>query len=272
VLPRVYQEQYEREYSGNEQDFLLAAREHGLDSKLVGDVRDAGVRMAIEAEGMRVSEATWAMMQKTFEGTAHGGAVRVPEEMVAGVGGADILMRTPGSALGRAGMEQISRVLESVPMKATGGEGRWLLREYCGCRVPNPAKSRSVLPRPQRIVHCRLHAAADEMLYLIAEICFGRDPVWHDRADALVRSRDLSRELDDLRRNFKRHLTGDQRKQVLAFYVDAERAILAGKRNVDRTKTTCRLCEATFEDDDVAQCLHLRSSHLKEWRRLTRLT
>jgi hypothetical protein len=35
-------------------DFLLAAREHGLDSKLVGELRDAGIRLAIEAEGRPV--------------------------------------------------------------------------------------------------------------------------------------------------------------------------------------------------------------------------
>jgi hypothetical protein len=37
-LPRVYQEQYEREYPGHEQDFLLAAREDGLDRKLVREL------------------------------------------------------------------------------------------------------------------------------------------------------------------------------------------------------------------------------------------
>jgi hypothetical protein len=68
VLPRVYQEQYEREFSGHEQDFLLAARENGLDSRLVGELRDAGIRMAIEADGKPVSDQAWAKLGKRFAG------------------------------------------------------------------------------------------------------------------------------------------------------------------------------------------------------------
>jgi hypothetical protein len=68
VLPRVQVEEYTREYSGHEQDFLLAARQQGLDSKLVGELRDAGIRMAIEAEGRAVSDEAWSSMQKRFEG------------------------------------------------------------------------------------------------------------------------------------------------------------------------------------------------------------
>ena len=153
-------------------------------------------------------------------------------------------------------------------MTATGGEGRWLVKAYCGCRVPNPAKSRSSIPSSLSIKHCDLHAAAHEMLYLIAEIYFNHDPRWHDKVDALIR--ELPHAWDGLRGDFKKFL-GDKWQQALAHYVDAETAILEGRRNVDRTKTTCRLCKATLEDDDLARLLHLRSSHRKEWHRLTRL-
>jgi len=68
VLPRAYQEEYERDFSGHEQDFLMAAREHGLDSAVVADLRDAGIRMAIEAEGRPVTEQTWADMERKFKG------------------------------------------------------------------------------------------------------------------------------------------------------------------------------------------------------------
>jgi hypothetical protein len=68
VLPKANQEEYEQEYGGHEQDFLLAARQHGLDSKLVGELRDVGIRIAIEAEGRPVSDETWAVMEKRFAG------------------------------------------------------------------------------------------------------------------------------------------------------------------------------------------------------------
>jgi hypothetical protein len=68
VLPKAYQEEYERDFSGHEQDFLVAARQHGLDSKLVVELRDAGIRMAIEAEGRAVSDEAWAAVQKRFAG------------------------------------------------------------------------------------------------------------------------------------------------------------------------------------------------------------
>jgi hypothetical protein len=68
VMPKSYQAEYEQEYSGHEQDFLVAARQHGLDSKLVGELRDAGIRMAIEAEGRAVSDEAWGALQKRFSG------------------------------------------------------------------------------------------------------------------------------------------------------------------------------------------------------------
>jgi hypothetical protein len=108
------------------------------------------------------------------------------------------------------------------------------------------------------------------MLYLIAEVYFSRDPRRHDKIESLQREF-LARPWDNLRRDFK-HFFGDKWRQALAYYVDSEQAILEGRRNVDRTKTTCRLCETTLEDDDLARLLHLRSSHRKEWRRLIRPT
>jgi hypothetical protein len=68
VLPKGYREEYEQEYSGHEHDFLLAAREHGLNSKLVGELRDAGIRLAIEAEGNAVTEEAWGVIEKRFAG------------------------------------------------------------------------------------------------------------------------------------------------------------------------------------------------------------
>jgi hypothetical protein len=68
VLPKAYVEDYNKNYSGHEGDFLLAAREHGLDSKLVGELRDAGIRIAIEAEGRPLSEETSGAMEKRFAG------------------------------------------------------------------------------------------------------------------------------------------------------------------------------------------------------------
>ena len=57
-----------REFGGHEQDFLLGARQAGLESRLVGELRDAGIRMAIEAEGKAVSGETWSAMEKKFAG------------------------------------------------------------------------------------------------------------------------------------------------------------------------------------------------------------
>ena len=68
VLPKAYQEEYENEFSGWESDFLLSARRAGLDSKLVGELRDAGIRMVIEAEGNAVTEEAWSVMEKRFAG------------------------------------------------------------------------------------------------------------------------------------------------------------------------------------------------------------
>lgn len=68
VLPKHMQEEYEQEYSGHEGDFLLAARQQGLDSRLVGELRDAGIRMAIAADGKPVTDEAWAGAMKKFEG------------------------------------------------------------------------------------------------------------------------------------------------------------------------------------------------------------
>jgi hypothetical protein len=154
------------------------------------------------------------------------------------------------------------------PMSKGVSEGRWLIKEYCGCRVTNPAKSRSKIPTSPSIRHCELHGGAFEMLCFIAEIYYSGDSRWRDKAESV--SREIPRALHELRRRFTESFR-ERLPQVAAYYLDPERAVLQGRRNVDRTKTTCRLCEETFEDDEVAQLLHLRSSHWKEWRRLTRL-
>jgi hypothetical protein len=68
VMPKAWRAEYETEYGGHESDFLLAARQHGLEAPLVRDLRDAGIRLAIEAEGRAVSEEAWGAMQKKFAG------------------------------------------------------------------------------------------------------------------------------------------------------------------------------------------------------------
>jgi hypothetical protein len=63
---------YERDYHGHEHDFLVAARQHGLDNKLVGELRDYGIKMGMEADGGPVSEAQWAEFAKKFGGRLTG--------------------------------------------------------------------------------------------------------------------------------------------------------------------------------------------------------
>jgi len=104
------------------------------------------------------------------------------------------------------------------------------------------------------------------MLYLIAEVYFSDDR-WHDKIDSLQREY-LGRAWHDMRRQFKKWFGEKLTRQALSYYVDSETAILRGRRNVDRSKATCRLCEAVLEDDELARLLHLRSSHRKEWRKL----
>jgi hypothetical protein len=104
------------------------------------------------------------------------------------------------------------------------------------------------------------------MLYLLAEIYLSRDPRWQAKIDALLRDR-LSSAVENLRREFTQSFL-DRMSQALAYFVDAESAIVKGKRNVDRTMTTCRLCDDAIEDDELARLLHLRSSHKREWQKL----
>ena len=61
-------ETYEQEYSDWERDFLVEAREHGLDSTTVRDLRDAGIRLAIEADGRRVTDEAMDAFAKKFKG------------------------------------------------------------------------------------------------------------------------------------------------------------------------------------------------------------
>jgi hypothetical protein len=67
-LPPSYLAQYESDYSGHEADFLLASRQEGLDPKLVAELRDAGIQMAIAAEGRAVSDEAFSAMEKKFAG------------------------------------------------------------------------------------------------------------------------------------------------------------------------------------------------------------
>jgi hypothetical protein len=66
VLPKVYAEEYEQNFSGHEHDFFVAARQHGLDTGLVSELRDEGIRMAIRAQGAPVSEDQWAAFDAKF--------------------------------------------------------------------------------------------------------------------------------------------------------------------------------------------------------------
>jgi hypothetical protein len=68
VMPKSQVQDYNENYSGHEQDFLLAARQHGLEAPLVRELRDAGIRLAMEAEGRPVTEEAWGAMQKKFAG------------------------------------------------------------------------------------------------------------------------------------------------------------------------------------------------------------
>ena len=59
IIPKAELADYQENYSGHEGDFLVAARQHGLDARLVGEMRDAGIRLAIEAEGNPVTDEAW---------------------------------------------------------------------------------------------------------------------------------------------------------------------------------------------------------------------
>jgi hypothetical protein len=67
-LPKPWQEAYAEHHEGFEQDFLAAARERGLDKGLVVELRDTGVRLAVEADGKPLSTETWNALEKRFAG------------------------------------------------------------------------------------------------------------------------------------------------------------------------------------------------------------
>jgi len=67
-VPKNYMQDYEENYSGHESDFIVAARDHGLDAPLVRELRDRGIRMAIEAAGKPVSEQQWKEFEKSYAG------------------------------------------------------------------------------------------------------------------------------------------------------------------------------------------------------------
>ena len=68
VLPKAWLAEYNESYSGWERDFLEEARVHGLDSATVRDLRGAGIRLAIEADGRRVSDAAMDAFAEKFKG------------------------------------------------------------------------------------------------------------------------------------------------------------------------------------------------------------
>jgi hypothetical protein len=138
---------------------------------------------------------------------------------------------------------------------------RWLLREPCGCRVIQHPLNSTFL----RFRHCRLHGAAYNMLFLIAELALrASDAYWKRRADAVCR--DLEPELSDMLGMMERMVNDKQ--ELRAHYLDAETAVLRG-RAVDRRTTLCRICDATLPASDEARLLHMRSDHKREWRKLT---
>jgi len=49
-------------------DYSSAARDHGLDRKLVADIRNAGIEMAMEADGRPISEEAWARAERRWVG------------------------------------------------------------------------------------------------------------------------------------------------------------------------------------------------------------
>jgi hypothetical protein len=59
---------YEENYSQWESDFLIEARDHGLDNKLVGQLRDAGVKLGLQVDGTPLSDETVAEALKPFAG------------------------------------------------------------------------------------------------------------------------------------------------------------------------------------------------------------
>ena len=61
-------ENYEQNYSTWERDFLIEARDHGLDNKLVGQLRDAGVKLGLQVDGKPLSNETVADALKPFAG------------------------------------------------------------------------------------------------------------------------------------------------------------------------------------------------------------
>jgi len=153
------------------------------------------------------------------------------------------------------------------------GDGRmkrWLTRSYCGCSVPNP-RPRDV-PIEPRIKHCALHAAAFEMMLFLSELRLGGSQSlesWRRRADQLCRE-DLAGTVEAEMREMRKAASHADR--VRAFFLDTETAVLRGYvGSSDQWQIACRLCHTALPADDDARILHLRSTHRKEWRALTRI-
>lgn len=61
-------ENYEQNFSPWESDFLMAAREEGLDNKTVGQLRDAGIKLALQVDGAPLSNEIVDAALKPFAG------------------------------------------------------------------------------------------------------------------------------------------------------------------------------------------------------------
>jgi hypothetical protein len=68
VIPQHQVEQYEQEFGGHEVDFLNYARSEGIDPRTVRDLRDAGIRLAIEADGKPVTAEALLALGNQFRG------------------------------------------------------------------------------------------------------------------------------------------------------------------------------------------------------------
>ncbi len=123
---------------------------------------------------------------------------------------------------------------------------RYIVRETCGCRAPDPGRGK--IPTGPRILHCQFHAAAEEMLWLIAAISFDRngDSKWQDLARQILKP--IQGEFDDRVQSVQRYIGAIEK--VRAHYLDAEQAILAGApQRLGRNEIECRLCGETLDAD-----------------------
>jgi len=74
-MPKSMLKTYEEEYSGHEQDFLAEARTQGLDARVVRELRDYGINMAIAVEGRPVTAEAMDAFAKKFSGRLKPGQI-----------------------------------------------------------------------------------------------------------------------------------------------------------------------------------------------------